>query len=243
MVHPHSGRSIVIGHIAPHLHLAQPYYGFTARGMDGRGLPHRSIKQMAAAYIQAIRALQPEGPYLLGGFCAGGIVAYEMAQQLTAAGACVAQLVMIDSAHPRYHAPPARWLQAARTAKLAARRAAMRLKLALGRPPSIKLGERIVNETMRRGVTLYSPKPYVGRLALIRSDKHHRTTEPYLGWLELATHGVELIPFAGDHKDPWTRERIAPAARQLQACLDAALASVDFIPHVDQRPPVTRMAA
>jgi acyl-CoA synthetase (AMP-forming)/AMP-acid ligase II/thioesterase domain-containing protein/acyl carrier protein len=243
MVHPHSGRSIGIGHIAPHLSSAQPYYGFAARGMDGRRLPHRSLQEMAAAYIMEVRAVQPEGPYLLGGFCAGGIVAYEMAQQLTAAGACVAQLVMIDSAHPRYHAPPAPWLQASRAAKLAARRAAMRIKLALGSPPSIKLGERIVNETMRRGVKLYSPKPYSGRLALMRSDMHHRTDEPHLGWLDLATQGIELIPFAGDHKDPWTPNRIGPAARRLQACLEAALTSVGFVPNVDRPLPIARMAA
>jgi acyl-CoA synthetase (AMP-forming)/AMP-acid ligase II/thioesterase domain-containing protein/acyl carrier protein len=243
MVHPHSGRSIGIGHIAPHLSSAQPYYGFAARGMDGRRLPHRSLQEMAAAYIMEVRAVQPEGPYLLGGFCAGGIVAYEMAQQLTAAGACVAQLVMIDSAHPRYHAPPAPWLQASRAAKLAARRAAMRIKLALGSPPSIKLGERIVNETMRRGVTRYAPKPYSGRLALMRSDMHHRTDEPHLGWLDLATQGIELIPFAGDHKDPWTPNRIGPAARRLQACLEAALTSVGFVPNVDRPLPIARMAA
>jgi acyl-CoA synthetase (AMP-forming)/AMP-acid ligase II/thioesterase domain-containing protein len=243
MVHPHSGRSLVIGLIAPHLDIDQPYYGFTARGMDGRCLPNRSIREMATAYIQALRKIQPEGPYLLGGFCAGGIVAYEMAQQLTEAGTLVAQLVLIDTAHPQYHEPPARWLQAARTAKLATRRAAMRLKLALGRPPSIKLGERIVNEMMRRSVTLYSPKPYAGRVTLIRSDKHHRTTEPFLGWLELATHGVEVIPLAGDHKDAWTPDRIGPAARRLQASLDAALASVSQPRRTDQTANASRVAA
>ena len=51
---------------------------------------------MAAAYIMFMRGLQPEGPYLLGGFCAGGLLAYEVAQQLRAAGQAVDLLVFID---------------------------------------------------------------------------------------------------------------------------------------------------
>lgn len=226
LVHDHTGRSIMLGRFAPHLAPDQPYYGFVARGMDGRRLPHRRIVEMATAYVQAIRSIQPEGPYLVGGLCAGGIVAYEMARQLTAAGECVAQLVLIESAHPRHHAPPSKWLYSARTAKLAVRRAVMRAILVLGRAPSVKLGERIVNETMRRGVTLYSPQPYAGRIALVRSNKHHRTDEPQLGWPGTATGRIEVIPLAGDHREPWTAARIGPAVHRLQVSMDEAVAAV-----------------
>jgi thioesterase domain-containing protein len=53
---------------------------------------------MAACYVDAIRAKQPEGPYYLGGYCFGGNVAYEMARQLQADGARVALLALFDSA-------------------------------------------------------------------------------------------------------------------------------------------------
>jgi acyl-CoA synthetase (AMP-forming)/AMP-acid ligase II/thioesterase domain-containing protein/acyl carrier protein len=230
LVHPHSGRSIVLGHIAPHLDANQPFYGFTARGMEGQRLPHRRMADMAAAYVRELQAVQPAGPYLLGGFCAGGIIAYEMAQQLTAAGQRVALLVLIDAAHPRNYAPPAPWLHAARTAKLAMRRWAMGVRLAAGRGPAVKLGERIVNETMRRGVARYSPRPYAGRVALVRSEKHHRSDEWHLGWEGVAIGGIELIPLAGDHAQPWTPERIGPAARRLQASLTAALSAANAAP-------------
>jgi len=55
---------------------------------------------MAASYIRTVRAEQPEGPYLLGGMCAGGLIAFEMARQLMAQGAQVGRVLMMDSATP-----------------------------------------------------------------------------------------------------------------------------------------------
>ena len=52
---------------------------------------------MAAHYLEAIMTIQPEGPYLLGGWSFGGVVAYEMAQQLVAQGRQVGQLLMLDT--------------------------------------------------------------------------------------------------------------------------------------------------
>ena len=58
-----------------------PVYGLQAQGLYGRVPPHTSVEQMAAHYLKEIREFYPEGPLLLGGWCYGGIVAYEMAQQ------------------------------------------------------------------------------------------------------------------------------------------------------------------
>jgi thioesterase domain-containing protein len=73
----------------------QPLYVIDPYELNGLPVPP-SIEAMAAAYIQSIRAVQPEGPYFLGGFCAGGLLAYEVAQQLCAAGQAVDSLVLID---------------------------------------------------------------------------------------------------------------------------------------------------
>ncbi len=59
-----------------------------------------TIEQMAAAHLEAIRTVRPNGPYILGGFCLGAIVAYELAQQIIASGETVEMLVLID-AEPR----------------------------------------------------------------------------------------------------------------------------------------------
>ncbi len=222
MVHGHSGRSLGLALISPHLDDDQLFYGFEARGMDGRRLPHRTIAAMAADYVAEVRAVQPHGPYDLGGFCAGGMVAFEMAQQLFAAGEEVRSLILLDTAHPRFFKHPPRWLQAARTLKLAVRRLRMRVVLACGRRAPIKLGERIVNETQRREAMLYRPAPYPGRITVVRSEIHHRSTEPHMGWLGAAAGGVEMHRIPGDHAVMMTRANIGPAGRAMQACLNEA---------------------
>ena len=55
------------------------------------------VEAMAAAYLQSIRSIRPNGPYLLGGWSMGGVIAYEIAQQLRDQGQEIAMLVMMDS--------------------------------------------------------------------------------------------------------------------------------------------------
>jgi len=72
-------------------------YAIQPFGPDGRPVPH-TIEAMAADYLGALRAVQSEGPYLLGGYCLGSLAAFEMARQLQAQGEQVAALVMIEPA-------------------------------------------------------------------------------------------------------------------------------------------------
>ncbi|MDQ7776705.1 MAG: SDR family NAD(P)-dependent oxidoreductase [Paracoccus aminovorans] len=76
------------------------FYGLQARGLLGDDKPHDSFAEAARDYIEEIRQVQPNGPYLLGGFSGGGLTAYEMARQLRAAGEEVAMLVMLDTPLP-----------------------------------------------------------------------------------------------------------------------------------------------
>jgi len=93
------------GLLAPH---AQPFYGLQARGLDGAQPPFDTLEAMAAYYLDAVLAHQPQGPYYLGGASFGGMVAYEMAQQLHARGLPVARLVMFDFA-PGFDQPQPLW--------------------------------------------------------------------------------------------------------------------------------------
>lgn len=86
--------------IARHLGDDQPSYGFVA---PEEPLP--DLEAMAAHYIRELKAVDPVGPYHLGGYCFGGVVAYEMARQLRAAGAEVALVAAIESSPPN---PPGR---------------------------------------------------------------------------------------------------------------------------------------
>jgi thioesterase domain-containing protein len=68
--------------------------------VDGGLEPRRRVEEMAAAYLEELRVLQPEGPYLLGAWSAGGAVAFEMARRLRLAGEAVGWLALIDAAAP-----------------------------------------------------------------------------------------------------------------------------------------------
>ena len=78
-----------------------PLYGLQAPGIDGSdGFPISTIEGLAAHYIEEIREFQPHGPYYMGGFCFAGVVAYEMARQLSEQGEELGMVALIDS-YPR----------------------------------------------------------------------------------------------------------------------------------------------
>jgi acyl carrier protein len=80
------GNVIYLYELTRHLGPDQPFYGLQAVGLDGKSRPHTRIEDMAACYIEQIRAVQPQGPYLLGGHSFGANVAFEMSQQLQRQG-------------------------------------------------------------------------------------------------------------------------------------------------------------
>jgi len=100
LMHSHGGNVLEYYPLANHLDTDQPVFALQARGLDGHIVKNQSIEEMAGAYLDEIRSLQPEGPYYLGGFCFGGLLAFEAAQQLAAAGEHVALVVMIQTIHP-----------------------------------------------------------------------------------------------------------------------------------------------
>ncbi len=104
-VHPIDGNVLVFQKLARHLGSDQPVYGIQAKGLDGKQSIHTRFEDMAADYIKEIRTVQPEGPYFLGGYSSGGVVAFEMAQQLHAQGQKVAMLALFDSYCPVYFNP------------------------------------------------------------------------------------------------------------------------------------------
>jgi thioesterase domain-containing protein/acyl carrier protein len=99
-VHPLVGTTMVFVHLARHLGVDRPFYGLEGQGLLDELAPLASIEAMAARYIAAIRTVEPEGPYLLGGWSLGGVVAIEMARQLRERGQDIALLVVLDTGSP-----------------------------------------------------------------------------------------------------------------------------------------------
>jgi aspartate racemase len=99
-VHAIGGEVLNFIDLARHLGPDQPFYGLQAPSSQDAHDDDTSIEKMAAYYLDVIQEVQPEGPYLLGGLCAGGVIALEMAQQLHQRGGDVALLVLLDTWSP-----------------------------------------------------------------------------------------------------------------------------------------------
>jgi acyl transferase domain-containing protein/thioesterase domain-containing protein len=91
------GNVLNLRHLATHLGKDQPVYAIQARGLHGDDRPHRRFEDMARDYLDEVRKIQPQGPYFIGGFSGGGLSAFEMAQQLHAAGEETGALIMLDT--------------------------------------------------------------------------------------------------------------------------------------------------
>ncbi|KQV15414.1 MULTISPECIES: non-ribosomal peptide synthetase [unclassified Kitasatospora] len=107
-VHPLGGSVFSYAELVEALDPEQPFYAVQAPEYAGPDVPRPdTMEGIAALYLSELRAIQPEGPYHLGGWCMGGMISYEMARQLQAGGEEVAMLTIVsasidDPVPPRY---------------------------------------------------------------------------------------------------------------------------------------------
>jgi amino acid adenylation domain-containing protein len=97
LVHGAEGNVLLYRQMTQYLDPEQPVYGLQSQGLKGNAEFATTFPEMAAAYIKEIRTVQPHGPYHLGGYCLGGVIALEIARQLTDAGEEVGNVMMLES--------------------------------------------------------------------------------------------------------------------------------------------------
>ena len=107
LIHDGDGETMLYRNLALHLHRGHAVYGLQPYSAEGLPMVHTRIPEMAAYHIAKIRSVQPRGPYLLGGMCAGGVIAFEVAKQLREQGEQVALVAILDAADPA--AAPKTW--------------------------------------------------------------------------------------------------------------------------------------
>lgn len=129
MVHGIGGTVIELAALGRSMRIPEAVYAIQARGLDGHEEPHETIEDMADHYVQAVRAIQPLGPYHLSGYSFGGLIATEMARRFKAQGQSVDALILIDA-----YAHPSTWPVLSRM-KMKLRRWLYLSRGALGRSP------------------------------------------------------------------------------------------------------------
>ena len=96
-IHELFGDVLCYMNLARHLGQDQPFYAVQSPGLKNGEEPFDDIETMAAHYVKEVQAVQPKGPYALGGLSLGGVVAFEMARQLRTKGEAVGLVALFDS--------------------------------------------------------------------------------------------------------------------------------------------------
>jgi thioesterase domain-containing protein len=223
----------------------QPVYGLVPRGLDGAQPYHTRVEDMAAHYVNAIRHQQPEGPYRLVGHSFGGIVAYEVAQQIVAKGGVVDFLGLFDTIERQYIEEVKRSLGIRdRIASVASEfrfavaerdpfgpirrrlnrmtsKAISSISPNIGRRPQSQVSVTIKDVNLR-AFNIYRPKPYPGKLTLFRSTTReiHDGNDEFLGWGRLAKGGIEVHEVPSTHYNMVDEPAVMILSEMLRQCLD-----------------------
>lgn len=226
----------------------QPIYGIQAVGLQDDSDPLESIEEMAAFYLSEILEQNPDGPYALAGYSFGGLIVYEMAQQLKAMGKEVSMLGMLDTVVRGHLAAPV-YQKANYYQKLthSSKKLAWNLGL-LARDPveSVKYKSEVIRRRMKRwnykpqedgkdkdrlalvdktnlkAYHSYRMKKYDGKIHLFRAKEQRFYLDDFefLGWKPYAEAGVIIHEVPGDHRTILYPENGEQLARVLQDCLN-----------------------
>jgi amino acid adenylation domain-containing protein len=244
------GNPMNLRHVAAELGEDQPFFGLQMRGVDGQHPPHRNIREMAADFLGDIRSLQPRGPYFLAGYSAGGLAAYEIAQQLLAAGEQVGLVVLFDTLSPaapswslseRLDAHLRNLRQRGATTYLAnramarvraeAERMTRRLRARLATLFPFQFRNDAVWVATEEAAATYRAEPYAGDVLLLQADsaltagegigdRPHQTN----GWGALVQGNFEVVRLGSSHVDIVSEETSPLVAEALRSALRRALA-------------------
>lgn len=254
LIHALGGNVIGYQTLVRHLGTEQPVYGLQAQGLDGKQAPHTKVEDMASHYIQEIRTVQPHGPYLLGGFSSGGIIAFEMARQLDAQGDRVALLAMFDTYNPSlYIRNPSFWrtiyvylltllqLRSADRWNYFLAKVDWFASLLTGKPSSkfdlwnehsftedANPYNMALIETFKQATMGdYIPQPYSGQVTLFTTKEILRWCQfkSCRGWHGMAQKGVEIHEVPGTHLGMLGEPNVQILAEKLIVCLDHAQAN------------------
>lgn len=234
------GNPLNLRALALEMGIDQPFYGLQPQGLDGKSRLHLSIPEMASHYITEITRAQSSGPYYLGGYSGGGVVAFEMAKQLTAAGQRIGSLVFIDSIAPGVTLPPLRsrldehidrlreegiasllnslrWAAHRRVGKVGA---ILRKPLRRLFPYHYRI--ETIHDTWNEAFAVYEPTSYAGGAMLFRASTGFvmgRDVGRTNGWERLIVGKIEVSECPGDHSTMCEQPHVRVLARRLGAYL------------------------
>jgi len=223
-VHGVGGNVLNLRQLGGHMSPDYPLYGLQAQGLDGKRPRLETLEEMAAHYIKEIRSVQPQGPYFLGGYSLGGLIAYEMAQQLSAKGDEVAMVALLDTYPGKVKEESRSWLHLLRSPQQLfvdiPYAAVDSLQRRLKRGRIAQALKDVFHQNAAAGDRYVIP-PYGGTVALFRAgDKSWRSSgDPYALWTSLASN-LEIHEIPGDHRGILYAPQVEHLAERLKIRMD-----------------------
>ena len=238
MIHAYLGTALRYRRLGQHLSHDRPLLGIQVQEFDSLTKPTRNtVAQMADEAVAQIRALQPAGPYVVGGHSAGGLVAYEAARRLVGSDEQVPLVVLIDSPVPRspFHYL---WAEAVLNwpdVRMADATQRLRRFLALvdsrrsryRRSPGSDLVRGAITRSHRASnlaVMHYHPGPYAGDVAVMRTRQGAAMAlgRSDLGWRSVVTGRVTCTEIPGLHNTIFEEPQLGFVGRHLNTLVDHA---------------------
>jgi len=250
----------VAGDVTSYLDLAdglgadQPFYGLQAPGLrEGQGA-FENLQDMASHYVAAVRGERPKGPYVLAGWSMGGVVAFEMAQQIRQGGGEVSLLVLLEPSVPGLGKATAVEAGIASLVQDLESRLGRRLQPAwreLAGPGHDRQAKYLLQMAQEEGVKevgsvggdwaqllevyqsnvtmlqSYHPNPYLGEAVLVTVEhgpQREAREDPRLFWRRLIGPNLGLFHVAGSHTSMLRRPHVEELANLLRRNLDLSLA-------------------
>lgn len=246
-VHPAGGTVFCYLDFAKHLRSGSPVYGIQAQGLDGLQPPHDTLEAMATHYVQAMKAVQPQGPYQVCGWSSGGVLAFELACQLEAAGDEVSLLALFDAGIPRpgesfdekdivpmlglmFPGESPEQIDALRQAEpeeqmnfFKERAEVAQILFAGSAGTQIQHVYHVFQANMA-AVVAYQPRTFSGRVVLFRAEDQATPMheDPQLGWGPWASQGVEVHEVPGSHLTMFQSPQVEQLIELLNPYLETA---------------------
>ena len=226
--------NLVIG-LANELGDDQPFMIVLLTATDLRELGARpSLRDVAARFLAKILAVQPAGPFILGGLCVGSVLVYEIAQQMRAAGLEVGLLILLDAAtqpylssctklsaklsHPGYSLKRARQIGLGQTLVNVRKRLFKSIPFSL-RLRMFKPDWDMTHEMIGNAAFVYYPQPYDGEVLLLLSANAPRHLDFLPGWQKVVEPKLTVAYVDGHHRDFITSENVGAIARIINQSL------------------------
>ena len=211
LTHGAGGNVLLYRELANKMDDKYAVYGLQSRGLDNESIPHQTVTEMATAYLEEIRELQPHGPYAFAGYCLGGLVSYEMACQLIEEGESVSFLGLFDTYNPQEALPHSHFnylmqrfsFHLLNLANIGLKNIPLYLKekIRIATDGEFrKLTQKgtktadTIQATNDKAADLYEPRAYSGSVTIFKPSRNYSFYPScHLGWENLVLGGIDIV--------------------------------------------------